>query len=134
MDFSGWSNSRSTTLIGAKPLSSCGRLRLAIEGSRSYPSQFRNYENFTYVPLSEERPEIREELLTAPDRLVTRWLRGARAGGYVIITRSQKAVYDALGLLPQGALDQIERDLIASPELVVVFANSDATILSLRSL
>jgi hypothetical protein len=107
--------------------------QLLVAGSRSYPSQFRNYENFTYVPLSEELPEIADELLTAPDRLVVRWLREAPAGGYVIITRSQKAMFDNMGLLPKGALDAIERILIASPDLSIAFANADATVLTLNA-
>lgn len=107
--------------------------QLLIEGSRSYPSQFRNYENFSYVPLSEELPEIETELLTAPDQLVVRWLRNTPAGGYVIITRSQKAMFDNMGLLPQGALDDIERTLIASPDLTIAFRNEDATVLTLNT-
>ena len=107
--------------------------QLLIEGSRSYPSQFRNYENFTYVPLSEELPEIADDLLTAPDRLVVRWLRNTPAGGYVIITRSQKAVFDSMGLLPPGSLDAIERALIASPDLTIAFTNQDATVLTLNT-
>lgn len=106
--------------------------QLLIEGSRSYPSQFRNYENFAYVPISEELPALEKELLTAPDRLVVRWLRNSPAGGYVIITRSQKAMFDALGLLPEGALAEIERALIASPDLTIAFANEDATVLTLN--
>src|SRR5690606_18063287 len=72
------------------------RGQLLIEGSRSYPSQFRNYENFSYVPLSEELPGIADDPLTAPGRLVVRWLRSSPAGGYIIITRSQKAMFDGL--------------------------------------
>jgi hypothetical protein len=105
--------------------------QLLIEGSRSYPSQFRNYENFIYVPLSEELPGIRDDLLVDPVQLVVRWLQNASAGGYVIITRSQKAMFDDMGLLPRGALDGIERALRSSPDLAVVFANSDATIFAL---
>jgi hypothetical protein len=106
---------------------------LLIEGSRRYPSQFRNYENFSYVPLSEELPDIETELLAAPDQLVVRWLRNTPAGGYVIITRSQKAMFDGMGLLPQGALDDIERTLIASPDLTIAFRNEDAIVLTLNS-
>lgn len=36
-----------------------------------------------------------------------------------------------MGLLPQGALDHIERTLIASPDLTIAFRNEDATVLPL---
>lgn len=49
-----------------------------------------------------------------------------------VITCSQKAMFDAMGLLLQGALEEIERRLISSPDLDLVFANKDATILTLR--
>jgi hypothetical protein len=106
--------------------------QLLVEGSRSYPSQFRNYENFTYVPLSEELPELRDRLLEEPERLLVRWLREAPMGGYIILTRSQKAMFDGMGLLPIGAMDALERRLIASPQLKVAYSNKDATVLTLN--
>lgn len=105
---------------------------LLIEGARNYPSQFRNYDNFIYVPLSEELPEATEELTNDPAGLVVRWLSESRHGGYVIITRSQKNMYYSLGLLPDGGLKGVEAALLASPELKVVFANRDAAIFTLR--
>ncbi|WP_029041320.1 hypothetical protein [Cucumibacter marinus] len=105
---------------------------LLIEGARNYPSQFRNYENFIYVPLSEELPEANQELTSDPAGLVVRWLSEAQHGGYVIITRSQKNMYYSLGLLSEGGLDAVEAALLASPELKVVFANRDAAIFTLR--
>ncbi len=106
---------------------------LLIEGTRSYPSQFRNYENFIYVPLSEELPGIAEELATDPAAMVTRWLRNAPNGGYVIVTRSMKAVFDSLGLLPAGGLERVEQELLRAPQLQVAYSNEDAVIFSLRN-
>lgn len=105
---------------------------LLVEGSRSYPSQFRNYENFIYVPLSEELPEIAPELTGDAAGLVTRWLSEAPNGGYVIITRSMKALFDSLGLLPAGELERVEQALLAAPHLKVAYSNRDATVFTLR--
>jgi hypothetical protein len=104
---------------------------LLIEGSRNYPSQFRNYENFVYVPISEERPQARAEILDAPAAVLGRWLSGAENGGFVIITRSQKRLLDDLGLMP-GALADIERALLASAAFRVVHATEHTTIFTLN--
>ncbi|GLQ53563.1 hypothetical protein [Devosia nitrariae] len=105
---------------------------LLIEGSRNYPSQFRNYENFVYVPLSEEAPDVREKILEQPEEVLGRWLSGYEHG-YVMITRSQKAGVDDLGIMPTGALDKIEQALTASPSFRLIHATSDARIFVLRT-
>ncbi|MCV0426181.1 MAG: hypothetical protein K5905_11960 [Roseibium sp.] len=102
---------------------------LLVEGARNYPSQFRNYENFTYVPIAREGPEARGEILADPANVLSRWFGNERWNdGFVIITRSQKAHVEALGIMPKGALDMIEMELLASPEFQLVFANRDARI------
>lgn len=105
---------------------------LLIEGSRNYPSQFRNYENFVYVPLSEEAPQVRAEILAQPEEVLGRWLSGY-AHGYVVITRSQKAGVDDLGVMPTGALERIEQALTASPSFHLIHATSDARIFVLNT-
>lgn len=107
--------------------------QLLIEGSRNYPSQFRNYENFIYVPLSEELKEIKDELLTQPDVLLARWLAQSERGGYIIITEGQKALYDNLGLLPVGTLQRIEDALLRSPLLKLAYSTADAMIFTLAT-
>ncbi|MES0880884.1 hypothetical protein [Roseibium sp. SCP14] len=106
---------------------------LLVEGARSYPSQFRNYENFTYVPLSNERPDARNEILSDPSGVLRRWFRNESwADGYIILTRSQKAYVEALGIMPKGALDNMEMELLAAPDFQLVFANRDARIFTAR--
>jgi hypothetical protein len=106
---------------------------LLVEGARSYPSQFRNYENFTYVPLSNERPDARNDILSDPSGVLSRWFRNESwADGYIILTRSQKAYVEALGIMPKGALDNMEMELLASPDFQLVFANRDARIFTAR--
>jgi hypothetical protein len=103
---------------------------LLIEGSRSYPSQFSNYENFIYLPLSEETPEVRAEVIERPAEILSRWLRDSR-GGYVIITKSQKANAGDAGIMPAGALDGIEQALTNSPLFRIVHATRDARVFAL---
>lgn len=102
---------------------------LLVEGARSYPSQFMYYENFTYVPISNERPAARQKILDDPAGELSRWFSDPDwKDGYVIITRSQKAYVEALGIAPLGAYDRLERDLLASPDFRLVFANRDARV------
>jgi len=108
---------------------------LLVEGARNYPSQFMNYEHFTYVPLANESREAQNELLVDPARTLSRWLRDDRwKNGYVILTRSQKAYVDALGKMPDGALERIEFELQSSADFRLVYVNRDVRIYTLSSL
>lgn len=106
---------------------------LLIEGSRNYPSQFVNYENFTYVPLSREKPENQAKWLSAPEDVFARWMANPDyAATYFILTRSQKAEIHSLpGTLPPNALDEIETKLRASPRFTILYTNKDAVIFTL---
>lgn len=102
---------------------------LLVEGARSYPSQFMNYENFSYVPLANERPDSQAEILADPAHVLGRWVTDPRwRDGYVILTRSQNAYVEALGVMPAGSLARIEDAIAASPDFRLVFANRDARI------
>lgn len=102
---------------------------LLVEGDRSYPSQFMNYENFQYLPISRERPKDLAEIIEKPASVFSRWFSDPRwQDGYVIITRSQKASVEALGVVPEGTFDNLELDLMASPDFLLVYANKDARI------
>jgi len=102
---------------------------LLIEGARDYPSQFLNYENFIYVPLDREPSETIERVLSRPDEVLGEWMSDKRyADAYLIITRSQKAYTDALGVMPQGSLDRIEKLLRQSPKFKTVYDSPDAVV------
>ena len=111
----------------------CPPNSLIIEGSRNYPSQFRNYENFTYVPISREKPENQAKWLENPEEIFARWMRNPDyAATYFIITRSQKAEINALlTTLPDHSLEMIETRLRASPLFSVLYSNNDAVIFTL---
>jgi O-antigen/teichoic acid export membrane protein len=108
---------------------------LLIEGSRSYPSQFRNYERFTYVPIAREDPEDIQRILDDPVQAMTRWMSDTDTyrASYLIITRSQIVTTTARGEIPGDGLLRIEEALRSSPEFRVVFENRDATVFQLAT-
>lgn len=102
---------------------------LLVEAARSYPSQFLNYENFIYLPITNESRDEREKILADPARVLARWFSDPDwQDGYVILTRSQQAYAEAMGILPKGALDRMAMDLIASPDFLLVYTNRDARV------
>jgi hypothetical protein len=85
------------------------------------------------VPISNERPGARQKILDNPAGELSRWfLDPDWNDGYVIITRSQKAYVEALGIVPLGAFDQLERDLYSSPDFRLVYSNRDARVFRAR--
>jgi hypothetical protein len=106
---------------------------LLIEGTRNYPSRFKNYEIFTYLTIADEPEAAKRRLIDHPVDNFSRWMHNDRyAATYLIITRSQKAEVDALGAMPPGSLDLIEQALKASPEFKVIYSNEDASIFILN--
>jgi hypothetical protein len=102
---------------------------LLIEGSRSYPSQFRNYEFFTYVPIKREPRKGQLRMLNNPVETLVRWMSNEEyTKAYLLITRSQKEAIEASGKMPAGFLESIERALLASPEFEVAYSNQNARI------
>ena len=105
---------------------------LLVEGSRNYPAQFRNYEQFVYVPIDREPTDGQQRLLADPASVLAEWL--AQPGfddALVILTRSQSAEIDAIGSMPAGSLDRIEAALLASPRFVASFSTADAKVFRL---
>ena len=102
---------------------------LLIEGARNYPSQFLNYENFSYLPISEEDAEARERIIADPAGALSRWMDDPRRrDAYVILTRSQKNYLEAGGYMPPGDFDKIEAGLLASSRFIVVRGSSNAKV------
>jgi hypothetical protein len=102
---------------------------LLVEGSRNYPTQFRNYERFIYVPIDREPEQSYTNLLSDPADRLENWLRDPRyTDAYVLITRSQKIAVDTHQSMPPGSLDRIETALRRSPAFRVAHATTDATV------
>ena len=100
-----------------------------VEGIDDYPSRFRLAGQVSYVTLATEPPKSVEPVLADPVPTLYSWLTTPRyRQGYLIITRSQKAEADALGVFPKGALDRIESALLASPQFEVLYHDRDASV------
>jgi hypothetical protein len=107
---------------------------LLVEGSRNYPTQFRNYENFTYVPIDREPRESWGPVVADPAAVLSEWLGDPRyTDSYVLITRSQKIEVDTQGPMPAGSLQSIESALRRSPQFQVALDTGDATVFVLRA-
>ncbi|WDZ80771.1 hypothetical protein PWG15_23710 (plasmid) [Ensifer adhaerens] len=102
---------------------------LLIEGSRSYPSQFMNYENFYYLAISLESEATRAEIVANSSGVFLRWMDNPRwRDAYVILTRSQKASLEANGQMRPGDFDRIEHNLLVSPRFKLVRASANAKV------
>lgn len=106
---------------------------LIIEGSRNYPSQYVNYEKYTYVAIDREPPYSKTSIMADPVKSFNRWMNNrAYPSSYLIITRSQKAAVEMVGSMPDTySLDAIEAALIESPRFQIIYRNPDAIIFTL---
>jgi hypothetical protein len=107
---------------------------LLVEGSRNYPTQFENYENFVYVTIDREPPDSWRKVVADPAGVLSNWLEDPRyTDAYILITRSQEIEVDITGLMPPGSLKSIESALRRSPQFTIAFENGDATVFALRT-
>ncbi len=104
---------------------------LVIEGSRNYPSEYRNYSRFTYLMLSREIP-LDAKLVTDTTATLARWMSESKySAAFVIISRSQILEEHGLGEIPIGTLENIKQTLLDSPLFRVVYRNDDVIIFRL---
>jgi hypothetical protein len=105
---------------------------LIADGTVNYPWGFKNYEDYTYLSLTEMSSAELASLLKDPPDVLTEWMNDrSYSAAYLIITRSQKANVEMLGLLPPGLLDRIEQALAHSPKFELIYTNVDAKIFKL---
>jgi len=108
-------------------------MTLIIEGATFSPVQFRNIEHFTTVSIADEPAKSSEELLHDPASVLARWLEDKQyQAAFVVLTRNQKAYVDALGAMPRGSLDHIERALLTSPRFRLVRVSDGVKIFALN--
>jgi len=106
---------------------------LIVEGTENYPTLFRDYEYFKYVPIDREPVETRQTILDQPVEVLSRWMGNPDyPAAYLIITRTQKEEIDTVGYIPRGSLDRIEQTLLESGQFEVLFRNRDAAIFVLK--
>ena len=77
---------------------------------------------------------MRNELIAATEQTLSRWLSDEKwKAGYIIITRSQKALTDAEGVMPPASLDGIEIRLMNSAQFEVVYSSPNTKIFMLHA-
>ncbi len=107
---------------------------LLVTGTDNYPVQFEDYERLTYVPIASEPADSRDAVLADPVDVLASWMgESGYEGAYVMITRSMRDEADATGLLPGGALADVEDALRASPRFEAIYDTPDATVFVLAS-
>ncbi|HEU5152586.1 MAG TPA: phosphotransferase [Iamia sp.] len=105
---------------------------LLVTGTDNYPVQFADYERLTYVPIASEPVDSRDEVLADPADVLASWMgESDYTDAYVLLTRSMRDEADATGLLPAGALVDVEAALRADPRFTAVFDTPDATVFAL---
>ena len=109
----------------------------AIEGSgviqltNSYPTKFRNYEALEELDVATFSDSAKERFLADPDLWFATWLQEDYTEGYVLLTRSQVAEVQRVGMLPEGAPQAIEAALRSSDSFVIVYDSDDAVLFML---
>jgi len=84
------------------------------------------------VPISLEPEATHARILADPVGVLEEWMANPDySASYLIITASQKAEIDALGIMPAGSLDAIEATLLTSPRFEALFHTDDATVFTL---
>ena len=72
-----------------------------------------------------------KQVLADPVNVLSSWMSDPRyKQEYLIITKSQIAEIDATGQLPHGSLQRIERLLLASPKIKVLYHDRDALLVT----
>jgi len=106
---------------------------LLVSGSRNFPKLYKNYDSFTFVPLSTEPPESQARVIADPVNELASWLdHPGYAQAFVLITRSQMVMADELGdEMPPGSLQKIEQALRRSPLFKLYYDGRDAHVFML---
>ena len=107
---------------------------LLVEGSRLYPTQYLNYEKFTFVAVSREPEDNLKTIIANPVERLSSWLdNSAYEATFIIFTRSQRSAPDAPDKLLPEELIEMQEALRNSPNFKVVFENRDVVIMSLAT-
>ena len=100
----------------------------------NWPYSFEHFEQYQYDWFALDPAGVRRQVMQDPvGKLTSIMSAGHPTSAFIVFSRGQTAEVAALGLLPTGAVDRIERALLASPHFRVVYENASATVLTLAS-
>jgi hypothetical protein len=98
---------------------------LLIAGWDGTPWQFQDYEQYNNYVLTQD---LSEAVVTRNVGAIVKFIKAVKPPqAYLIFTRSQKAVAQAVGL-PPGTLERLEQALLTSGKFALVYSNPDAQI------
>jgi hypothetical protein len=104
---------------------------LLVEGTQTFPTEFKHQENFTYVAIADEPAPSMNSVLRDPVNTLYSWMSNTQyAQAYLIFTRSQAAESDSTGLMPRGSLARIQAKLLSSDRFDVLYRDHDAIVLT----
>jgi len=107
---------------------------VVVEATRNYPGRFRNYERLSHVPIDDEPSATHRRIGGDPAGALRPWLEDDRyTDAYILLTGSMEAEAAALGTLPVGLVDRVERALRESPRFTAVFDGEEAVVFMLTA-
>lgn len=100
---------------------------LLVAGSENLPWKFQDYEKHKYRTVA-------DQILAGDIDAIAHLMREKKYNGaYLILTRSNKAYAELFEGLPPGSWERFEKDLIASGQFKLIFANDDSKIFILAN-
>jgi hypothetical protein len=100
---------------------------MIMSGTVDWPLGYKNYEFYNYLAISNLPKIQQDQLFRDPVNRILIDMRG-NTSAYFVITRSQIAEVDTIGMLPKGSLSQLGSLLLKSQNFKLIYSNSDALI------
>jgi hypothetical protein len=105
-----------------------------VQLTNDYPTKFKNYENLAELDVASFSDAAKDRFLSDPAFWFKRWLAEEGEGdGFVLITRSQIADAERLGLLSTGSSAGIVDRLRRSDDFEILFDRPDASLFVVES-
>jgi hypothetical protein len=102
---------------------------LIVDATGNYPRDFKSVGYYDYAALTWLTGKSLTDLANNPADVVAHVMNpSGYPASYLIITRSQKAAVEMLGLMPAGLLDKVEQAMELSPKFKLIYTNKDAQI------
>jgi hypothetical protein len=95
-------------------------------------ARYPEHPGYGYDPSLLALPRFQDRLLGPADLDAVVYELGGYRDAYLMVSTSQADYAELFDLAPPGAVERLERALLASPRFRVVYRNADATLLRLR--
>jgi hypothetical protein len=95
-------------------------------------ARYPEHPGYTYDPSLLALPRFQDRMLGPADVDAVVYELGGYRDAYLMVSAGQAGYAELFDLAPPGAVERLERALLASPRFRVVYRNGDATLLRLR--